>query len=127
MRSRRRDAVLECVELFRGSGVQVTLTQVMAFLYIAENEGLSITELGLVCGTTLPTASRAARSLYPSERPEALPPFLGLVEPHQHPAIAHGRLLHLTGAGEQLRDRIDGIIRDAAPICAREGASISQM
>jgi DNA-binding MarR family transcriptional regulator len=104
------------MELFRAHHPNVNLMQILAFFYVAENEGLSITELGAALGTTIATASRTARALYEEGRPAALPPSLGLISSQYHPDIANARPLHLTESGVALRDRIEAVIRLAAPI-----------
>ena len=125
MARRKRNAVLQSLELFRAVHPNVNLMQVLAFFYIAENEGLSITELGAALGTTIATASRTARALYEEGRPAALPPSLGLVASQYHPDIANARPLHLTESGIALRDRIEGVIKLAAPIVAN-GISLAE-
>ena len=123
MARRKRNAVLQSLELFRAVHPNISLTHVIAFFYVAENEGLSITELGDALSTTIATASRTARALYEKGRPSALPPGLGLVESQPHPEIANARPLHLTALGADLRDRIDGVIRMASPIMSNDGGS----
>ena len=60
MARRRRNAVLQSLELFRAVHPSVSLTHVVAYFYVAENEGLSITELSDALSTTIATASRTA-------------------------------------------------------------------
>lgn len=116
MARRKRNAVLQSLELFRSVHPGVSLTQIVTFFYVAENEGLSITELAGALGATIATASRTARALYEEGRPAALPPSLGLLASHAHPAIANARPLHLTEQGVALREKLEGVIRVAAPI-----------
>ena len=125
MARRKRNAVLQSMELFRALYPNVNLMQILAFFYVAENEGLSITELGAALGTTIATASRTARALYEEGRPAALPPSLGLIASQYHPDIANARPLHLTENGVALRERIEAVIRLAAPIVPN-GASLPQ-
>jgi DNA-binding MarR family transcriptional regulator len=89
----------------------------MAFLYIAENQGLNVTELADICRTTTATASRTARALMIEGAMDALPPFFGLVEARPNPQDSKGRILFLTKAGRRLRDELDDLIRQASPIC----------
>ena len=116
-RPRRRNAVLETLELLRGCERSVNLTQVIAFLYICENEGLSISELALMLKTSRATASRVARSLTEPGYGLTLPPSWGLVEvfADEDPG-SPSKGLHLTQAGRDLRSRIGDIIREAQPI-----------
>lgn len=124
MARRRRNAVLQSLEVFRALYPHVGLTHIVAFFYIAENEGLSITELSGALGTTIATASRTARALYEEGRPAALPPSLGLIASQPHPAIPNARPLHLTAEGAALRDRIEAVIRTAAPIVGEEPLAV---
>ncbi|MGZ6015862.1 MAG: MarR family transcriptional regulator, partial [Phenylobacterium sp.] len=83
---------------------------ILALLYIAENEGLNITELGDICRTTTATASRTARALMDRGSADSLPPRYGLVEGRPNPADNKGRVLFLSRAGRQLCDELDAII-----------------
>ena len=112
---RRRNALLEGLEAFRRLEPAVNLTQVVAFNYFAENEGLSISELAYLLGATRATGSRTARSLLARDGNEALAPYLGLVtitatkgEP--------SKSIVLTGLGRQMRGRIDALIAEGMRI-----------
>jgi DNA-binding MarR family transcriptional regulator len=113
---RRRNSVLECLERCRRLARPMSLSHVTALLYIAENEGLNVTELAEICRTTTATASRTARALMAEGAIDALPPFFGLVEAHANPQDSKGRVLFLTDQGRRLRDEMDEFIRDAVPI-----------
>ena len=110
---RRRNAVLDVLELFQDAGADGRLGPLIAFLYLCENEGLCVSELAAVAGMNMAAASRAARSLACPEAAGALPPMLGLVELRPHGRV---RALYLTEAGSDLRDRIDSRIRRAVTI-----------
>lgn len=112
-RARRRNAVLEALELFRSEASGSRLSTVIAFLYLCENEGFCISELAAVSGMTLATASRAARSLTAADAPGALAPALGFAELRRVGKV-HG--LHLTATGEALRKRLNQAIVQATPI-----------
>jgi DNA-binding MarR family transcriptional regulator len=113
---RRRNSVLECLERCRRLVRPMSLSHVTVFLYIAENQGLNVTELADVCRTTTATASRTARALMVEGAMDSLPPFFGLVEAHPNPQDSKGRVLFLTKSGRRLRDELDEIIRQAVPI-----------
>jgi DNA-binding MarR family transcriptional regulator len=113
MALRRRNSVLECLERCRRQNRPMSLSHVLAFLYIAENQGLNVTELADICRTTTATASRTARAMLDEGAMDALPPFFGLVEARPNPQDSKGRVLFLTTTGEQLRNEIDGLIREA--------------
>jgi DNA-binding MarR family transcriptional regulator len=113
---RRRNSCLQALEEIRTLSRAATLKDVVAFLYICENEGMNLRELAQVCGFTDSTASRTARSLTPPGSAGALPPALGLVELRADPRDDRGRTLHLTEPGRRLRDRIDRLIAEARPV-----------
>jgi hypothetical protein len=112
---RRRNAVLEALEAFRRLEPTVNLTQVVAFCYVAENEGLSISELAYLLGATRATGSRTAHSLLPRDGDAALAPYLGLVTI----TAARGAVsksVELTALGRQLRSQIDALIAEGVQI-----------
>jgi hypothetical protein len=112
---RRRNAILDVLELYQALGAPGGLVSLIAFLYLCENEGLCISELASVAGLNMAAASRAAHSLTRSAgEAGALPPTLGLVELRQTGRV---RTLHLTQLGRDFRDRIDSRIRRAVTIC----------
>lgn len=115
--ARRRNALLEALELFRGKDANTRLSTVVAFLYLCENEGFCVSELAAAADMTLATASRAARSLTAPDAPGALPPALGLAELRPRGKV---RALHLTEAGRALRDRLDQTIVHATTIVQQE-------
>lgn len=115
-RLRRRNAVLAAIETARARHAGLTITNLLVLLYVAENEGLSISELALVCGFNKPTASRAARSLGSRSDRGALPPYLGLVSLCSDGPTRNSRTLRLTAAGQALCDRIDAHIVAAVTI-----------
>lgn len=112
-RTRRRNAVLEALELFRSEATGTRLSTVIAFLYLCENDGFCVSELAAASGMTLATASRAARSLIAPDAPGALAPALGLAEIRREGKV---HALHLTPAGEALRARLNQAIVQATPI-----------
>jgi len=111
---RRRNSVLDALELYQALGAPGGLVSLVAFLYLCENEGLCISELAAVAGLNMAAASRAAHSLARSEESGGLEPTPGLVELRQSGRV---RALFLTQAGRDLRDRIDSRIRRAVTIC----------
>lgn len=113
---RRRNAVLETLELFRTLEPGLWVNSIVAYLYVCENEGINVRELAYACRLNVPTASRSVRALAPPDAESALAPALGLVELRPDPNDGRGRRLFLTEQGRALRDRIDGVIRAAVPI-----------
>lgn len=104
--------IASLAELGRHCGGSVP-TRGMAFLYICENEGLSVHELAHVARLTDTTASRSSRSL-------ASPPQ-ALVRLHRHEDYGVMLRLRLTEAGVQLRDRLDAIL---APVDFHPSAAV---
>jgi len=113
---RRRNVVLESMERLRAYGDGMTFNAMLVLMYVAENEGINVSELAQICRLTEATASRSARALASPESPGAMPPALGLIELRQDPYDGRGRLLYLTAAGRKLRDRLDETIRGAQTI-----------
>ena len=104
----------------------MSVSHVVAFLYIAENQGLNVTKLADL-RTTTATASRTARALMVEGAMDSLPPFFGLVEARPNPADSKGRILFLTASGRRLRDELDEIIGQAAPIAGAALAELDQL
>ena len=115
---RQRNSVLEALERCRSECGGVSITHVLAFLYVCENEGLMVAELASVLRVTRATASRTARALASRETPDSLPPYLGLVEVRNAANDQRVRALHVSPKGAALRDRIDEAIRKGRPIVA---------
>lgn len=101
------------MEMIRQVVADANSTQILAFLYICENEGLNVSELTQLLQTTNATASRTASSLENGVRDAGGP---GLVVSAPGERHAHSRVLRLSPRGRALRDRIDGLIRDAITI-----------
>ena len=119
---RRRDSVLEALEILRGAEPAISLTHTLAFLYICENEGLNVSELAAVSRVTIATASRTARALTARSAPDSLKPAPGWIESRLNPTDAKSRILFLTPAGRALRERIDLVIRASQPIVQPQAA-----
>ena len=112
---RRRNALLEALEVFRDIYPGVTIGNMIAFLYVCENEGLTILDLAQVTGFYLATASRTARAFLEPGAEGALSPELGLIEIVPSP---RGKTIHLTETGRRFRAELQAIIAEAAPITA---------
>lgn len=116
VRIRRRDAVLAALETFRRIHPAISLTSVRAFLYVAENPGINVTELGLACGLTDAGASRVARALAGPKIDRPLPPSLDLLDCVVSADDPRERLLRLTPRGMALVERIEQLIAAQTPI-----------
>jgi DNA-binding MarR family transcriptional regulator len=115
-RTRRRNSLLTCLEICRELHPAFGLPDAVAFLYICENEGLTMAELAHVTRDSVPTVSRRARSLARPGSPGALEPCLGLVDFLPNPEDDRGRLMRLTDDGRELCARLDDVIGAAIPI-----------
>ena len=60
---RRRNSLLACLVALRRLAPDITVSEMLALLYVAENGGIRVTELAELMDTTKATASRAARAL----------------------------------------------------------------
>jgi DNA-binding MarR family transcriptional regulator len=116
VRIRRRDSVLAALETFRRIHPAISLTSVRAFLYVAENPGINVTELGLACGLTDAGASRVARALAGPRIDRPLPPSLDLLDCAVSVDDPRERLLRLTQRGKALAERIEQLIAAQTPI-----------
>ena len=76
---RARNTLLACLHLFKALDPRVSVNEVMAFLYVCENEGLTVQDLAVVGRLTQSTASRSLRALGPADSEWSLQPALGLV------------------------------------------------
>lgn len=114
--ARRRDVVLAALEVFRGLDVGITTNNMVTFLYLCENEGVSVTELATLAGLNPATASRSIRSLAAPGARWSLPPSLGLIEVLGYGASRNSKTLRLTPAGAEIRDRINALIETGVRI-----------
>jgi DNA-binding MarR family transcriptional regulator len=113
---RTRNAILQALRLLKTLDDRISVNEVLAFLYAAENEGLTVQELAQVAGLTQSTASRSLRALGPPTSTWAQPPALGLVEAYLNPEDARSHVIQLTDHGRDIRDRLDAIIRQGVTI-----------
>jgi DNA-binding MarR family transcriptional regulator len=113
---RPRDSLLEAVLALKALDARISVNEIVAFLYVCENEGLSVQELAYVGGLTQSTASRSLRSLGRPGSPWSHAPALGLVDAFLNPHDGRSHVIHLTDEGRALRDRLDHLIKRAVPI-----------
>jgi DNA-binding MarR family transcriptional regulator len=116
---RTRNALLQALHLMKALDARISVNEVIAFLYAAENEGLTVQDLAGLAGLTQSTASRSLRALGPKDSPWSHAPALGLVEAYLHPTDARSHVIQLTGRGCEVRDRLDAIIRQAVTIAVQ--------
>ena len=113
---RPRDTLLDAILALKARDPRISVNEIVAFLYVCENEGLSVQELAFVGGLTQSTASRSLRSLGRPDSPWSQAPALGLVEAYLNPTDGRSHVVHLTEEGRALRDQLDDMIRRATPI-----------
>jgi len=116
-----RGLLLTALERFRDISPQITLNQVVTYLYVAENEGLSIQDLQHRLRTTQTTASRTVRSLGDAGGGWALPPALGLIEAFAAADDGRRHVLFLSEAGRALATRLgEGVATSATGLRSLE-------
>jgi DNA-binding MarR family transcriptional regulator len=113
---RTRNALLQALHLMRTLDARISVNEVIAFLYAAENEGLTVQETAYVAGLTQSTASRSLRALGPPDSDWSQAPALGLVEAYLNPNDARSHVIQLSAKGREVRERLDRIIRQSATI-----------
>ena len=113
---RARNGLLQALHLFKALDPRVSVNEVIAFLYAAENEGLTVQEMATVAKLTQSTASRSLRALGPPDSEWSQQPALGLLEAYLNPDDARSHVIQLSARGRELRDRLDAIIRQSVTI-----------
>ena len=116
---RRRNTLLAGLVLLKKLGPDITQSEILAFLYVAENPGVRVKELAALMETTEATASRASRSLLDAGDPGARAPGRGWLLMASNGREAVSRHLYLTEAGVELVQRLDALIESARPIGVR--------
>lgn len=109
---RRRNALLEAMELLRGVNPDFTVSQIMALLYVAdEDTPLPLPDLRRRAGMTNDGAWKAVQALTEIVDPDG--DVLVTVDRWAMRAIVAAEL---GPAGERLRTALDEIISEAVPI-----------
>lgn len=109
---RRRSFPLAAMEALRAVDDQLSLTEACGFIYICENQGISLRELGLLLGAQPHTVSRIVGRLSTGFGNRAA----GLVDVQVLPEDSRVRILHLTPRGRELVERLDALLADPVPI-----------
>jgi DNA-binding MarR family transcriptional regulator len=113
---RARNSVLQALHAFKALDPRISVNEVIAFLYAAENEGLTVQDMAHVARLTQSTASRSLRALGPKGSEWSQPPALGLLEAFLNPDDGRSHVIHLSPAGRDLRERLDEIIAESVTI-----------
>jgi DNA-binding MarR family transcriptional regulator len=114
--ARRRNTVLAALEIFRALDIGITTNNIVTFLYLCENEGISVTELAALAGLNPATASRSIRSLAAVGARWSLPPHLGLIEVLGYGPSRNSKTLRLTPLGAEIRDRLNALIEQGVRV-----------
>jgi len=115
----RENTLFQAVGALRNACPRLTLRQAILFLYVCENEGLSLHELAFVSRVGDATTSRGVKMLS-TDDPELMPAPLLRVQPH--PADRRVILIYLTEQGEALRAAIAGAIDQRQTIAVAAAA-----
>lgn len=113
---RQRNSVLDALEIARHAVPTMSVTDLIAFFYVCENEGLNMRELSHLTRLSEPMISRTTRKMASVGSAISLPPAYGLLEVRVNASDRRGRTLHLTAAGETLRQQIEACIAQARHI-----------
>ena len=92
---RPRDSLLEAILALKAQDARISVNEIIAYLYVCENEGLSVQELAFVAGLTQSTASRSLRSLGRKGSDWAHPPAIGLVDAGHNCVDCHKLAEHI--------------------------------
>lgn len=111
-RHRQRSAPLATLEAMRAVDEQFSLQEACGFLYICENEGISLRELGLLLRAQPHTVSRIVARLSTGFGNRAS----DLVEARTLHHDNRVRTLHLTERGRTLCRTLNAIVLQAVPI-----------
>jgi DNA-binding MarR family transcriptional regulator len=103
MTAARENTLFTAVGAMRTACPKLTLRQAILFLYVCENEGLSLHELAFVSRVGDATTSRGVKMLS-TEDPELMPAPLLRVRPH--PGDKRVILISLSEHGEALKAEI---------------------
>lgn len=116
---RRRNTLLAGLVLLKKVAPDITQSEILAFLYVAENPGVRIKELAALMETTEATASRASRALLDAVGPGSRPQGRGWLIMASNDRESVSRHLYLSPAGIELVGRLDSLIESARPIGIR--------
>ena len=114
--ARKRNAVLAALETFRDQGCPRGLLALVLFLYVCENEGLTISELALVGRIDVSSAARLVKRLSSAADDAPAEDGVVLFELSTESDDKRLKFVHLSADGRKLRDRIEDLIAGAAPI-----------
>jgi len=116
------NAMISMIGAFRQRARDISLTSIVAFLHVCENEGVTVKELAYLCRVSEASISRALQTLrLPSARRVGTT-HGGLVRVFQHPDDGRRRVVYLTEDGCELRNAVDRTLSARARIPDAAGA-----
>ena len=124
---RRRDTILSAIEAFREESLPRSLTGLMLFLYICENEGVTVSELAHVARVHVAMAARIVKTMAGEAHETPLAPERVIFELRSSPQDTRLKLIHLSERGRQIRARLEDLIKDAVPINPESAGASSDM
>ena len=124
---RRRDTILSAIEAFREESLPRSLTGLMLFLYICENEGLTVSELAHVARVHVAMAARIVKTMAGEAHETPLAPERVIFELRSSPQDKRLKLIHLSERGRQIRARLEDLIKDAVPINPESASASSDL
>ncbi len=104
------DLLTLVLDKLKADRTELSVPQLTAFLYICENEGLSLGELASAMRVTNQVASYTVRGLLDPGESRAIDPAAGLVAVQASELDARALAFSLTPKGERLRDHFDVLI-----------------
>jgi DNA-binding MarR family transcriptional regulator len=117
---RRRDTILAAIEAFREESLPRSLTGLMLFLYICENEGLTVSELAHVARVHVAMAARIVKTMAGEAHETPLAPERVVFELRSSPEDKRLKLIYLAERGRLIRARLEQLIADAVPIAPKD-------
>jgi DNA-binding MarR family transcriptional regulator len=113
---RRRNTILAALELFRSEDLPRSLSSFLLFLYVCENEGLTVSELAHVTHTSVAMTARVVKMLAGDTTETPLAPERSIFVLKDSPLDKRLKLVHLSAHGRILRNRFESLIAEASPI-----------
>jgi DNA-binding MarR family transcriptional regulator len=113
---RHKNSLLQAIETFDELRAPRPFHTMMLFLYVCENEGLTVTELAFVTRSTVSSTARLVRALAGQNTQDA--PYLRapLFDLEGSPKDRRLKFIHLSPQGQSLRSRLEAVIAAAKPI-----------
>jgi DNA-binding MarR family transcriptional regulator len=108
---RKRSCIVDALELFWELGPDLSLADLLVLLEVAESPATTRSKLANRLELTPCIASRALRTLLPSDFPEAIRPAVGLIEVRTSARDRRTRMAWLTPEGRDVVERMNVIVQ----------------